>query len=136
MRAIYNANYIVDFYVVICYHINMTIQAFIPKEEPEMPDFYTVTITVFGGKPTDYKIVSHKFITAVYEEERQIDVDGKTMLYSWAYKGIHPSPYWEFALHENNELLCIPMSSATILFHSDWAKICELRNKKDESTKG
>jgi len=103
---------------------------FIPKKIDGMPDFYTVEISVFGDKPQKYNVVNHRIIDKVYDYRETMDKDGKVQMTAIVI-GPHPTPFWEFNLKENDQVLAIPVSSATIKFGSDWYKICELRREHD-----
>lgn len=41
----------------------MTIVPFIPKDDQQMPDFYTLSINTLTGKTLTYEVVSHRFIS-------------------------------------------------------------------------
>jgi hypothetical protein len=34
---------------------------YIPKEHPDIPDFYSITVTYHDGKSDTFEVVSHKF---------------------------------------------------------------------------
>lgn len=94
-------------------------QAFIPKEMPDIPDAYGVELSIFGGKPINLEIVSHRIVDKIYDKGN--------------YLGINPSPFWEFQIRENDELFCVPVSSCSIKFDSRWFKICDLIKKQNDN---
>lgn len=108
-------------------------QMFIPKEIPGMPDSYGVEIAVFGDKTKKYEVVDHRIVDKVYEHKEVVDKDGNKSFASICI-GTHPTPFWEFNIKENDQLLIVPVGSAVVIFDSRWYKICELRrdngNKK------
>jgi len=105
------------------------VQAFIPKQIEGMPDSYTVEISVFGDKIQKYNVVNHRIVDKVYDHKKIIK-DGKEDYIS-VVVGPHPTPFWEFSIKENDQLLCVPVGSATIKFGSEWYKICQLRAEHD-----
>ena len=107
-------------------------QPFIPKEIPGMPDSYGVEISVFGDKAKKYEVIDHRIVDKVYDY-KEVEENGKKIRMPYLV-GVHPTPFWEFNLKENDQLFVVPVGSATIIFDSRWYKICELRrdngNKK------
>jgi hypothetical protein len=94
-------------------------KAFIPKEIPGMPDAYGVEIGVFGQRTMKIEVVRHQIIDKV------LDDFGKIV-------GVHQSPFWEFTLHENDELFCVPLAASTVKFDNRWYKICSLAKEFQE----
>lgn len=103
----------------------MNASAFIPKEHPEIPDSYGVTITLLSGKTTKYEIAEHHLIHRSLDKEIK-DQHGVTVD---VITNPHPSPFWQFHTKDDKEIL-IPMSAiADIEFDSRWAKIVEIKKE-------
>lgn len=92
-------------------------QVYIPKEVDGLPDAYGVEISICGNKFQKYEVVSHRIIDKIYDKNN--------------YIGLHPTPFWEFNLKENDELLCVPVSLAVIKFDIRWYEICKLAKEQN-----
>ena len=91
------------------------ITPFIPKEHPDLPDFYGIEVEYTNGKSKTFEVVSHKIV------DRSIFNGNQLMPLAL--------PYYELLLKDDT-FVQIPMSSVQS-FHLDksWSKILSLKEK-------
>lgn len=89
---------------------------FIPKENPDIPDFYTASVYFIGMKdPVKLELVSHYMVDVVRNKEMLI--------------GPHSAPYLEYVTHDDERGI-IPLSSVSrIQFDKAFTKLKELQTK-------
>jgi hypothetical protein len=97
------------------------------KDDPRLPDFYTVTFhPITGGKPQPYEVASHVFVKTptkyILKGEELIPVE-------W-----QPLRAVELMLTDRRRIL-IGMELGTLEFSEEFDKIVALKESRDKKTK-
>jgi len=104
-------------------------KTFIPKEHPDLPDSYKITVHMLNGKDMEYEAVEHHPVNLVYEPFKQAD---RTIAHRLV--GAHPKPFFEVWTKEN-KLITIPMDVGILEFDERYTKIIELKKTKNGGPK-
>ena len=103
-------------------------RTFIPKEHPDLPDSYGVTITFVGeSKPIELILAGHRIVDKVYDYKKAGMVNVPFVV------GPLACPLFEYETADDL-IGSIPLSSIKhIQFNKDFSKICDLKEKVDKT---
>lgn len=106
--------------------MGINVQAFIPKEDPELPDFYKIKVWFHGDKePTLLEVASHLIVDKAWIST--IGTDEKPV---HKLAGVNPTPYLEYKTKDDIYGI-LPLSSFKRLeFDENYSKIQALQEKK------
>ena len=107
------------------------VAAFLPKEDPELPDSYSISYWPHGLKdPVILEVAGHTTVDKVWVPD--MDPTGKLL---YKFGGVHPNPYLEVRT-KDDRFMIIPLSSFYRLeFDGRYSKIESLREKKNAASK-
>lgn len=102
------------------------ISSFIPKEDPELPDWYGIKVWYHGEKdPQEFEAAGHQIIDKIWVPENTLDGS-----MGFKYGGAMATPYIE--IRTKDDLFhMIPFSSyKKIEFDKRYSQVVALREKK------
>ena len=103
----------------------MTKKTFVPKENQDLPDYYTVKISYVTGKEETIEVAHHRLIEKLVLKEIK-DNNGNTIDYQTAP---HPAPFFEFWTKDD---ICITATLSNIVgihFDKNWTKAVRIYNE-------
>lgn len=118
--------------------MQMTLGQYIPKEDPELPDAYSIKVWYHGEKdPIELELASHTMVDKVWAPA--VNADGSLAktpegLVVYRVVGVLAAPYLEYKT-KDDLFGIIPMGSyKRIEFDKRYSKIEALREKKRNAT--
>jgi len=101
---------------------------FIPKDNQELPDSYTIKISYVTGKEETIEVASHRLIEQIVLKEIK-DNSGKIVEVQTAP---HPAPFFEFWTKDDIYITAILSNIVSIHFDKNWTKVTQIYREKNK----